>query len=126
VATNLGPGPADGTIVYDEVAAHILDVAWTCVGTGGATCAASGTGNTINETLTSFPAGGVATFVVTARLADIFADETNTVELILPDNVIDSNMDNNSASVGRPFKVILPVILNGGDTSVSAFSRRAR
>ena len=126
VASNLGPGPADGTIVHDEVAAHIVDVAWTCVGTGGATCAASGTGNTINETLTSFPAGGVATFVVTARLEDIFADETNTVELIIPDNVIDSNMDNNSASVGRPFKVILPVILNGGDTSVSAFSRRAR
>ncbi len=117
VATNLGPDPADGAVVYDEVAAHIVDVAWTCVALNGATCAASGSGNTISETLTSFPAGGVVTFTVTADMADIFGDESNLATIIAPANVTDLDETNNSSLVGRPYKVILPVILQGGGSA---------
>ena len=49
VATNAGPSNATGATVADTFPAS-LTCTWTCVGAGGGTCTASGSGN-INDTV---------------------------------------------------------------------------
>jgi uncharacterized repeat protein (TIGR01451 family) len=57
---NDGPGAAMGATVADTPSAMLTGVSWTCSGTGGATCSASGNGS-INEAV-DLPAGGAVTF----------------------------------------------------------------
>src|SRR5690606_15939935 len=45
VVSNAGPSDAPNATVTDIFPASITSVAWTCVGAGGATCAASGSGD---------------------------------------------------------------------------------
>jgi uncharacterized repeat protein (TIGR01451 family) len=110
VAQNLGTDDADGAVVYDDVPAHIRDVSWIGVITGGATCELGGLGNTLHVTLTHFPSGGVVTFTIVGTL-DFYGDETNTVTITPPEGVIDPDESNNIATVGYPYKVIMPLIL---------------
>lgn len=60
---------ADGVVVSDVVPAGLTSANWSCVGstTPAVTCG-SGTGN-VSDTLASFPAGGVATYTLTATVA---------------------------------------------------------
>ena len=53
-ASNAGPDPATGGTVADTFPA-VLTCTWTCVGAGGGTCTASGSGN-INDTV-NLPVG---------------------------------------------------------------------
>jgi OmpA-like transmembrane domain len=53
--------------VVDDLPASITGATWTCVGTGGATCDASGTGN-INTTNLTLPANGSVTYTITGTL----------------------------------------------------------
>ncbi len=62
VVSNNGPDDAAGAVVSVTFPSEFSSVTWTCQGTGGATCATSGSGNTINDTLSTFPNGGVATY----------------------------------------------------------------
>ena len=67
VVTNAGSVPADGTTVSDPLPAGVSSATWTCAGTGGATCAASGT-DAISDVITAFPVGAKATYSITATL----------------------------------------------------------
>ena len=58
-ASNAGPSNATGATVADTFPAS-LTATWTCVGAGGGTCTASGSGN-INDTV-NLPAGGSVTY----------------------------------------------------------------
>ncbi|MCU0756955.1 MAG: DUF11 domain-containing protein, partial [Xanthomonadales bacterium] len=63
VASNAGPNPVTGATVADTFPASITGVSWTCVGAGGGTCTASGSGN-INDSV-NLPVGGSVTFTAT-------------------------------------------------------------
>lgn len=60
--TNDGTGPGTATL-NDPVPATISVTDATCVGTGGATCTASTTGNTVTGTVDA-PPGGAATYTI--------------------------------------------------------------
>jgi len=66
--TNSGTVPADGTTVSDPIPTGIASQTWTCVGSGGAMCAATGTG-AISDTIATFPVGGSAVYTVTATVS---------------------------------------------------------
>ena len=63
-ASNAGPDPVTGGTVADTFPA-VLTCTWTCVGAGGGTCTASGSGN-INDTV-NLPVGASVTYTATLR-----------------------------------------------------------
>ena len=65
-ASNAGPSNAPGATVADTFPAA-LTATWTCVGAGGGTCTAAGSGN-IDDTV-NLPAGGSVTYTASASLA---------------------------------------------------------
>ena len=94
-AANAGPDDAMGATVTDNFPAQVSSVNWTCVGTSGASCSASGSGN-INDTV-NLPAGGFVTYTVTANIhSDVSGSMTNTAIVSAPSGVVDSNSSNNS------------------------------
>jgi uncharacterized repeat protein (TIGR01451 family) len=95
-AHNVGPSNASGATVVDTFPAA-LTVTWTCVGVGGDSCTASGSGN-INDTV-NLPAGGSVTYTVSATIsASAMSTLTNTVTVAAPAGVTDPTPENNSAT----------------------------
>lgn len=109
VASNLGPQPAPGAVVSDTFPSNLTDITWTCEASGGASCAASGAGQVLTETLISFPAGGVVTYTVTASESSNEI-QYNTVTITPPEDIFDPNPDNNSDSAPLSYRLILPII----------------
>ncbi len=109
VARNLGPQPAPGAVVSDTFPSNLTDITWTCEAAGGASCAASGAGQVLTETLISFPAGGVVTYTVTASESSNEI-QYNTVTITPPEDIFDPNPDNNSDSAPLSYRLILPII----------------
>ena len=60
VASNAGPSSAPAAAVVDNFPEACTTANWTCVGSGGGTCAAAGSGN-INQSV-NLPAGASVTF----------------------------------------------------------------
>ena len=67
MASNAGPSVANGAMVTDTVPAEITGATWTCVGTGGASCTASGSGN-INDTV-NLPVAGTVMYTLTGTIS---------------------------------------------------------
>src|SRR4029077_6656729 len=65
-ASNAGPSSATGSTVADPFPAS-LTCTWTCVGAGGGTCTASGSGN-LNDTV-SLPSGGSVTYTASCMIS---------------------------------------------------------
>ena len=66
--SNPGPSAVTGVHVTDPLPAELANASWTCVGSGGGSCtAASGTGSI--DTTVALPVGAVATFKLTATVA---------------------------------------------------------
>ncbi|MFL5758739.1 MAG: DUF11 domain-containing protein [Thermomicrobiales bacterium] len=95
-ASNAGPSNAPGATVADIFPAE-LTVTWTCVGAGGGTCTASGSGNIIDPV--NLPAGGSVTYTASAAI-DPGATGTlsNTATVAPPVGVTDPNPGNNAAT----------------------------
>jgi trimeric autotransporter adhesin len=95
-ASNAGPSTATGATVADTFPAS-LTVTWTCVGAGGGTCTASGSGN-INNTV-NLPAGGSVTYTASATIsAAATGTLSNTATVTAPGGVTDPTPGNNSAT----------------------------
>ncbi|HJU39475.1 MAG TPA: proprotein convertase P-domain-containing protein, partial [Tahibacter sp.] len=95
-ASNAGPSDAPGSTVADTFPAS-LTCTWTCVGAGGGTCTAAGSGN-ISDTV-NLPAGGSATYTATCAVsASASGTLTNTATVAAPGGVTDPNPANNSAT----------------------------
>ncbi len=95
-ASNAGPRNAPGAIVADTFPAALTGT-WTCVGAGGGTCTASGSGN-INDTV-NLPSGGSVTYTVSAAVsASATGTLSNTATVTAPGGVTDPNPGNNSAT----------------------------
>lgn len=97
VASNAGPSVAIGNTVTDTFPAACSAVSWTCVGAGGGSCSASGSGD-ISDTV-DLPAGGSATYTATCDI-DPAATGTldNTATVAPAGSVSDPDNGNNSAS----------------------------
>src|SRR5581483_3061113 len=65
-ASNAGPSNATGATVADIFPAA-LTCTWTCVGAGGGTCTASGSGN-LNDTV-NLPNGGSVTYTASCTIS---------------------------------------------------------
>jgi len=97
VASNAGPSNAVGASVMDTFPAAITAASWTCVGAGGGTCTASGSGN-VNDTV-NLPAGGSVTYTVMASISGGASGTlSNTATVTAPGGVTDPTPGNNSAS----------------------------
>ena len=81
----------------DTFAGTLTGVSWTCSGSGGATCAANGSGN-INDTV-NIPVGGTATYTVNATVsASATGTLSNTATVTPPGGTTDPTPGNNSAT----------------------------
>ncbi|HEV7508576.1 MAG TPA: IPTL-CTERM sorting domain-containing protein [Thermoanaerobaculia bacterium] len=95
-ATNTGPSNATGATVTDTFPAS-LACTWTCVGAGGGTCTASGTGN-INNTV-NLPSSGSVTYTASCNIsAAATGTLSNTATVTAPAGVTDPTPANNSAT----------------------------
>ncbi len=95
-ASNAGPSDAAGAAVVDTFPAS-LTCTWTCVGAGGGTCTASGSGN-INDTV-NLPSGGSVTYTASCTIsAAATGTLSNTATVTAPGSVTDTNPGNNSAT----------------------------
>lgn len=95
-ASNAGPDPVTGATVADTFPAACVSPTWTCVGAGGGTCAASGSGN-INDATVNLPSGGSVTYTATCPISPAtigILSNTATVS----SSVSDPNPANNSAT----------------------------
>ncbi|HVR98130.1 MAG TPA: hypothetical protein VMW27_16045, partial [Thermoanaerobaculia bacterium] len=95
-ASNAGPSNAPGSTIADTFPAS-LTCTWTCVGAGGGTCTAAGSGN-VNDTV-NLPAGGSATYTASCTIsAAATGTLANTVTVAAPAGVTDPTPGNNSAT----------------------------
>src|SRR6185312_11185864 len=95
-ASNAGPSNATGATVADTFPAS-LTCTWTCVGAGGGTCTASGSGN-VNDTA-NLPAGGSVTYTASCNVsAAATGTLSNTATVTAPGGVTDPTPGNNSAT----------------------------
>ncbi|MCW5844141.1 MAG: tandem-95 repeat protein, partial [Caldilinea sp.] len=106
VATNNGPQAVTGATVADPLPAALANATWTCSGSGGATCPASGAGSI--DAVVNLPTGGAVTFRLTATV-DLGARGTieNRASVAAPAGIGDPLPGNNQA-------VDLDTIVAGG------------
>jgi len=112
VARNLGPDAASGAVFTNTLSANVSGVSWTCAAAGGASCTASGEGNTINDTLTSFPAVSIVTYTVGGAL-NLTDNAVNIASIAPPVGVTDPNEGNNSNTLATmaSYQVFLPLVV---------------
>jgi uncharacterized repeat protein (TIGR01451 family) len=97
VVSNAGPSNAPGTTVTDTFPAALTGCTWTCAGTDGGSCAASGSGN-LSE-VANVPAGGSVTYTASCTVApDTTASLANTATVAAAAGISDSTTANNAAT----------------------------
>lgn len=96
--SNAGPAAAGSVTVADTMPAQLTGVTWSCAGTGGATCTASGSGN-INDVI-NVPVNGVATYTINANIVSGTGSSTitNLATAAVGGGVSDPDTTNNSAA----------------------------
>ncbi len=110
--TNAGPLAVTGATVTDTFPAQLTGVTWTCSGSGGGTCAASGSGNLSQPV--NIPAGGSVTFVVSATViaGTGNASMTNTATVAVPAGMTDFDSRNNSDADTDGIGPLFPLQVN--------------
>ena len=93
-ASNLGPDNVMGAGVLDVLPASLTGT-WICVGAGGGTCTASGSGNIAD--IVNLPVGGSVTYTVSATVSPT-ASGTISNTAVIVENITDPNPGNNSAT----------------------------
>ncbi len=97
VASNPGTAGVIGARVTDPMPPDLVNVSWSCVVAGGATCPASGLGDI--DVLVDLPIGASATFTVTGRVQGASDDElSNTAFIVPPAAVFDPDLGDNEAT----------------------------
>ena len=96
VVSNAGPNAVTGATVTDTSSANLTSVTWTCVGSGGASCTASGAGD-INDSV-NLPVGTSITYAVNATVVGASGPLVNTATVSSPAGMTDPTPSNNSAT----------------------------
>jgi len=95
-ASNSGPSDAPDSTVVDTFPAD-LTCTWTCAGSDGGTCTASGSGD-ISDTV-GLPADGSVTYTASCTVSPAATGTlSNTATVAAPDGVTDPDSDNDSAT----------------------------
>lgn len=106
VVTNAGAETISGARVTDLFPAELGLVDWTCAASVGAVCTAAGSGSI--DDLVTLPPGGSVTWT-TASLAPLVpAIIVNSATVTAPDNTLDPQLANNSASAQLEVTALLP------------------
>ncbi len=98
VVTNDGPSDITGLAVTDTVPEVLAQFEWTCVADDGSSCAlGAGTGDI--DTTVDLQAGDSATFTLQGIVPSSATGQlSNTVNLVVPEGVIDPDPENNSST----------------------------
>jgi uncharacterized repeat protein (TIGR01451 family) len=119
VASNAGPSAATGATVVDTFPAS-LTCSWTCVGAGGGTCTASGSGN-VNDTV-NLPSGGSVTYTAACTISGAATGTVaNTATVTAPGGVTDTNPGNNSATDTDTVNIVGGANVSGSKTASGTF-----
>jgi len=95
VSNPSGPDNVIGATVTDNFPIQVASATWTCTGTNGGTCAASGVGNNINDTV-DLPVTASVTYIVTANISSAATGNlTNTATVT--SSITDPVLGNNTA-----------------------------
>ncbi|MEP7201973.1 MAG: hypothetical protein ABI894_05150, partial [Ilumatobacteraceae bacterium] len=98
VVSNSGPSAVVNALLADSVPASLAGVSWTCSASAGSTCPASGSGNSINTTVSLLP-GGTSSFTVDATVVASAAGViANTATIDAPVGVVETSSIDNSAT----------------------------
>ncbi|MFI5306163.1 MAG: hypothetical protein ACHQ53_02360 [Polyangiales bacterium] len=99
VVSNAGPSAAAGATVTDTLPAALTNASWTCVGSGGATCTASGSGG-ISDSATAIPVGGQLTYTLMATVSAAAAagQLANVASVSVPAGTMDTTPADNSVA----------------------------
>jgi uncharacterized repeat protein (TIGR01451 family) len=107
VASNAGPSNANGATVTDTVPAAFTGPSWTCAGSGGGTCTATGASN-INDTV-NLPPGASVTYMLSGIInPSATGTLNNTASVAPPGGTVDPNPGNNSATDSDPLVTLTP------------------
>jgi uncharacterized repeat protein (TIGR01451 family) len=117
VATNEGPSDAPGGAVADAPPAACISFSWSCTGSAGGTCVASGSGAI--DAAVSLPAGGRVTFTAVCGVAaSATGSIANTATVATGAGVAETNNGNNQATdtdaVSAP-----PIFADGFETGAT-------
>ncbi len=94
-ASNAGPS-ADASATVADTFPAVLTCTWTCVGAGGGTCTASGSGN-LNDTV-NLPAGGSVTYTASCAISAAATGTLSNTATVTNGATSDSSAANNSAT----------------------------
>ncbi|WP_152566273.1 CshA/CshB family fibrillar adhesin-related protein [Lysobacter antibioticus] len=98
VVSNSGPFGAQNATVADPLPAGITTASWTCTGTAGGVCTASGSG-AINDATVDLPVGGSVTYLLTLTVPANFTGAlTNTATVTAGAGTSEANTANNQAT----------------------------
>ena len=96
-ASNAGPDTVFDARVVDTFPAS-LTCSWTCAGSAGNTCAASGTGD-INDATVDLAVGGSVTYTATCAVSPAATGTlVNTATFFAPGTAVEANIADNSAT----------------------------
>ncbi len=117
VVSNPGPSNVIGATVADTLPAG-LTCTWACVGAGGGTCTAAGSGN-INDSV-NLPSGGSVTYAANCAVSGSATGVlSNTATVTAPGSVTDPTPGNNSAT--DTTTVLSPANVSGSKTVSGLF-----
>jgi uncharacterized repeat protein (TIGR01451 family) len=116
-ASNPGPSSVFGATVEDAFPTDLVGVTWTCAGTGGGACTASGRGD-VSDTV-DLPAGASVTYTATATVdpASTATAISNTATVSAPAGVTELDPADNTATDVDAGLVVFRDGFESGDTS---------
>ncbi len=122
---NAGPADADHSLVTSALTQHLVNVQWTCLAAGGATCASDGDGPLAERV--DLPAGGSLTFSLTGSLASQATGTlSSSATVTAADGVTDPQGANNTAAdvdtVLRSEADLSLMLDDGTDTAIPGLS----
>lgn len=114
---NAGPASSPNTTLVDTFPGALQGPAWTCAGTGGATCPAGGSGSIIGSS--SLPSGSHVTFTVNGTVAPgTTGTLTNSMTAVVNSPATDPAGTNNTATLDLEPAVSDVIFENGFDPAV--------
>jgi len=98
VVTNNGPRIVNGAFVTSNFSTNLQNITWTCSFGGATACAASGTGN-ISDNSVTLPSGTSVVYTVNATIIQSpVGNIISTATVGVPSGITDPNTSNNSAT----------------------------